>query len=98
MLLDYSKAYDTVWREELLLGMLEKGVPVRMVRWCMGFLRNRQARVRMDGRKRHVWKMRQGLPQRAVLSPLLFLFYIDAVREVVPKGVTVSMYADDLAL
>ena len=32
------------------------------------------------------------------MSPLLFLFYIDAVREVVPKGVSVSMYADDLAL
>jgi len=98
VLLDYSKAYDTVWREELLLGMLKKGVPERMVRWCMGFLRNRQARVRMDGRKGHVWKMRQGLPQGAVLSPLLFLFYIDEVRKVVPKGVGVSMYADDLAL
>ena len=98
VLLDYSKAYDTVWREELLLGMLGKGVPERMVRWCMGFLRNRQARVRMDGRKGHVWKMRQGLPQGAVLSPLLFLFYIDAVRKVVPEGVNVSMYADDLAL
>ena len=44
VLLDYSKAYDTVWREELLLGMLRKGVPERLVRWCMGFLRNRQAR------------------------------------------------------
>jgi ribonuclease HI len=97
-LLDYSKAYDTVWREELLLGMLKKGVPERMVRWCLGFLRNRQARVRLDGTKGHVWKMRQGLPQGAVMSPLLFLFYIDAVRGVVPKGVNVSMYADDLAL
>ena len=98
VLLDYSKAYDTVWKEELMLGMLEKGVPERMVRWCMGFFRNRQARVRLDGQKGHIWKMRQGLPQGAVLSPLLFLFYIDAVRRVIPAGVSVSMYADDLAL
>ena len=98
VLLDYSKAYDTVWREELMLGMVNKGVPIRMVRWVMAFLRNRQARVRLDGQVGHAWKMKQGLPQGAVLSPLLFLFYIDSVREAVPKGVQVSMYADDLAL
>ena len=86
VLLDYSKAYDTVWREELLLGMINKGVPARMVRWLVAFLRNRQARVRMDGQKGHSLKMRQGLPQGAVLSPLLFLFYIDTVREVNTQG------------
>ena len=32
------------------------------------------------------------------MSPLLFLFYINDVRDVVPKGVNGSMYADDLAL
>ena len=42
--------------------------------------------------------MKQGLLQEAVLSPLLFLFYIDAVRQVVPKGVAVRMHVDDLAL
>ena len=98
VLLDYSKAYDTVWREELLLGMVNKGVPIRMVRWIVSFLRNRQARVRLDGQTGHSWKLKQGLPQGAVLSPLLFLFYIDSVREAIPKGVHVSMYADDLAL
>ena len=35
-------------------GMLRKGVPERLVRWCWGFLRNRQARVRLDGTKGHV--------------------------------------------
>jgi hypothetical protein len=52
----------------------------------------------MDGKTGHSWRMKQGLPQGSVLSPLLFLFYIDTVREVIPKGVNVSMYADDLAL
>ena len=55
-------------------------------------------KVRFEGRTGHTWKMKQGLPQGAVLSPLLFLFYINSVREVVPKSVCVSMYADDLAL
>ena len=47
-LLDFSKAYDKVWRADLLATMLRKGVPVRYVRWIQGFLSNRQARVRLN--------------------------------------------------
>ena len=32
-LLDFSKAYDTVWREKLLLHMLDIGIPTTFVRW-----------------------------------------------------------------
>jgi len=42
--------------------------------------------------------MRQGLPQGSVLSPLLFLFYINEVESVVPEGVNTLMYADDVTL
>ena len=48
-LLDFSKAYDTVWRNRLLIFMLEKGVPRRLVRWLRGFLSDRRANVRIDG-------------------------------------------------
>ena len=37
-LLDFSKAYDTVWREKLLDSMLDKGVPIMIVRWLRAFL------------------------------------------------------------
>jgi ribonuclease HI len=97
-LLDYSKAYDKVWREDLIGHLLELGVPDRMVRWCRGFLHNRQARVKFDGVVGRYHTLRQGLPQGAVLSPLLFALYIDRVREVMPEGLCVSMYADDIAI
>ena len=32
-LLDFSKAYDTVWREKLLLHMLNTGTPSPFIRW-----------------------------------------------------------------
>ena len=38
VLLDFSKAYDTVWRERLLLSMLEKGVHVTYIHWLFSFL------------------------------------------------------------
>ena len=97
-LLDYSKAYDTVWRDGLLGALMDSGVPGRFVRWVDGFLRNRQSRVEFDGTSGRYKKFAQGLPQGSVLSPILFLFYINSVRNVIPEGVNVSMYADDVAV
>ena len=96
--LDFSKAYDMVWRADLYDTMLRKGVPPRYVRWLKGFLTNRQARVRLGGGVSKPRLFREGLPQGSVLSPLLFLFVINGLRQRLPPGVEVSMYADDVAL
>lgn len=45
VLLDYSKAFDTVWRSRLLLSMANKGVPLDYIMWINSFLQNRQASV-----------------------------------------------------
>jgi hypothetical protein len=97
-LLDFSKAYNKVWRADLLATMLRKGVPVRYVRWIQGFLSNRQARVclnRAYSRVRAMWK---GVPQGSVLAPLLFLFIIDDLQGRLPEGVHSSLFANDSAL
>jgi ribonuclease HI len=97
-LLDFSKAYDTVWRDLLLQRLLECSVPARYVNWLAGFLRNRRARVSWEGSVCGYYQLKQGLPQGSVLAPLLFLFYINPVVRELPEGVFVSLYADDLAL
>ena len=38
VLLDFSKAYDTVWRENLPLHMLGMGIPITIIRWLRSFL------------------------------------------------------------
>ena len=40
----------------------------------------------------------QGLPQGGVLSPLLYNLYVAQICKGVPKSVTVSMFADDIAV
>lgn len=98
MLFDYSRAFDTVWRTGLLYKMKMKGVPDSYIKWIRGWLVNRQARVRMGEEMSRPRKFKEGLPQGAVLSPMLFLMFIDDLLWSFEGSTLVSAYADDLAL
>ena len=96
--LDYSKAYDRVWRQRLLLDMIEIGVPMQMVLWFRSFLTDRRAQVLYNGSYSRDVLMCQGLPQGAVTSPLLFLFYINGLSEAIPGDVENALFADDASI
>ena len=98
VLLDFSKAYDTIWRQRLLLTLSKRGVPPAYTIWLNSFLSNRQARVRFNGYLSKSKKMGQGLPQGSVLAPVLFLFYINELATLLPSNVTTSLYADDVTI
>ena len=98
VLLDFSKAYDTVWRQLLLNSMLDKGVPADMVRWLYSFLQNRRARVRFNNTTGSSLILQQGLPQGSVLAPILFLFYINDLAELLPQSTINTLFADDVTV
>jgi ribonuclease HI len=86
-----------VWKEKLLMTMIDRGIPMQMIRWLNSFLQNRQARVRVNGELGQTFPMRQGLPQGAVLSPILFLFYINTLAEILPAETINCLFADDVS-
>ena len=45
---DLSKAFDRVWKEGLLLKLLQNGVHGNMYRWLKHVLFQRTARVKLD--------------------------------------------------
>jgi len=98
VLLDYSSAFDTVWRQKLLLSMNDIGISKQMIRWIASFLDNRQAKVRFGGSMSRSRCMRQGLPQGSVLSPLLFIIYINNLASILPGKETICMFADDVGI
>jgi ribonuclease HI len=98
VMLDFSKAYDTLWRQRLLKTMLNRGVPRDYILWLNSFLLNRQAKARFNGVYSKSRQMKQGLPQGSVLAPIMFLFYIDELAKLLPEDLTVSMYADDVSI
>ena len=98
VLLDYSKAFDQVWRQKLLLSLAEKGIPMKYIRWLSSFLSDRQARVRFADTLSRTRQMKQGLPQGSVLSPLLFILFINNLAERLPPEARAALFADDVTL
>ena len=98
MLFDYSKAYDAVWRTGVLQKMLDIGVPLRFVQWTTALLTNGIARVQLNGVTERCRTFKEGLSQGSVLSPLLFVLYINDLLGNFSENTMVSAYADDLAL
>ena len=101
VLVDFSQAFDRVWKRGLLAKMVRAGVPSCLCRWTRSFLADRRARVRWGEVLGGERILKEGLPQGCVVSPLLWLLFVnditDALRQAVPE-LQVSLYADDLAL
>ena len=66
--------------------------------WLASFLNNRVAKVRFGDATSKCRIMRQGLPQGSVLSPLLFILYINNLAKILPDSETIVMFADDVEI
>ena len=95
---DLEKAFDKVWKEGLKLKLLRCGVTGHMYKWIDSFLSDRSARVHLQGHISRKLEIEQGVPQGGVLSPTLFLIYINDMVQKLPRRVHRALYADDLAL
>ena len=75
-LLDFSKAYDTVWKEKLLLYMLDTGISSTFVQWIQSFFDDRRARVQVFNVFSSSCRFTQGLPpsfrSRSFTFPVLY--------------------------
>ena len=96
--IDLQKAFDKVWKDGLLVKLLRCGISGNMYRWTKSYLHNRRARVLVDGQHGKEVLLRQGVPQGGVLSPTLFILFINDLVSEIPKGVQAALYADDLVL
>ena len=91
--IDLEKAFDSVWRDGLLVKLHRFGIRGRMWKWIEGFLKDRKARCYLKGRYGSFFFTPVGLPQGSVISPMLFIIFLqDIFKELSTNGVK---YADD---
>ncbi|KAF2343914.1 Reverse transcriptase domain [Trinorchestia longiramus] len=95
LFIDFSSAFDTVWPMGVLYKLGRCGVRGTMLRWLQAYLKDRPFKVFMEGTYSSERIAKSGVPQGAVLSPLLFniMMYDTPVEE----GICSCEYADDLA-
>ena len=96
--IDLEKAYDKVWKDGLRRKLQKSGVTGYMYQWISQYLNNRKARVHVNGSYSRKKTLREGVPQGGVLSPTLFLVFINDIVGDLPRKVEGAIYADDLVL
>jgi len=96
IVLDFSKAFDTVPHNRLLHKINHYGIRGTLHKWIAAFLKNRQQRVVVDGAHSKWIHVDSGVPQGTVLGPLLFLSHINDLPSVVQSKC--RLFADDCLL
>ena len=96
LILDFSKAFDTVSHKRLLLTLEYYGIRGHRLNWMQSWLLNRTKQVVLEGEHSEKSNVKSGVPQGTVLGPLCFLLYINDMGNNISSNL--KLFADDTLL
>ncbi|KAF2358159.1 Reverse transcriptase domain [Trinorchestia longiramus] len=94
--LDLDGAYDSVWHEGIIYKLIASGLEITYLKWLKNYLTGQTAFVRLGAVQSEGVPVTWGLPQGAVLSPLLFNIMLSDLP--VADGVQLIIYANDITI
>ena len=96
ILIDLQKAFDTINHAVLLEKLRCIHFSESVIAWFRSYLSNRSFRVIVNNKLSNSGNLRCGVPQGSILGPLLFLLYVNDMKQAV--DCTLLLYADDSCL
>ena len=97
VLLDMSKAFDSINHSILLDKLQDIGASTSALRWFTCYLSGRNQVVRINSTLSDALPLASGIPQGSILGPLLFTIYVNDLPTV-PKNCSSDCYVDDTKL
>ena len=95
---DIEAAYDTTWRQGILLKLHKYGIRGHMGTFIKNFLTRRRFKVRVGGHFSDEFIQVNGVPQGGVLSVSLFAIMINDIGDTLPQSIGRSLFVDDFAI
>ena len=95
--LEVEKAFNNVWHNGLRFKIFQLDLPTKMTRWLSDFLVGRLIKVNINNFLSNQINPKAGVPQGSVLSPILFLIYVNDFPTLHHKQNSLSQFADDTA-
>ncbi|PIC54518.1 hypothetical protein B9Z55_003739 [Caenorhabditis nigoni] len=93
--IDFAKAFDRVPHDKLLEKLIDLKINKYLVIWLNAYLENRTFRVKVGETLSDYKTSICGVPQGAVLSPILFGVYVNSMSAILPAEVKIKQFADD---
>ena len=84
---DLEKAYDTVWRAEILHSLYEMGLRGNLPYFIQNFLTERKFWVRVGPSQSDLTEQVEGIPQGSVLSVTCFAIAINDIAQALSREV-----------
>ena len=91
VLLDMSKAFDSINHDILLLKLQDLGISKYAFAWFTSYLTNRHQVARINSTLSRLLCLKSGVPQGSILGPLLFSIYINDLPSV-PRSCLTQCY------
>ena len=95
--IDFSKAFESVSHNKLLLKLENYGIYGNLLKWINSFLSNRRFSVKINNALPSEYPVKSSVPQGSILATIFFILFVNDLSTVVKTGM-IKMYADDVTI